>query len=105
MARFAHYPSPPPPPLPSERETAAFSVKNCVPWNIFRGPTVPQPFHFVTAERGMEAETAGGAEKIDARPLPQRALLERLLEEENMRGGGVNETFAFGAANLDITRM
>ena len=102
--------SPPLPPIPSffsfsfflshsERETAAFTVKNIIPWNEHRGPTVPQPFHFATSERGHEDDD-NVAEKPDSRPLAQRALLERLLEEDS----GINDTL-FGGANIDITRM
>jgi hypothetical protein len=84
-----------------DREIAAFSVKGVVPWNEHRGPTVPQPFHLATSDRAADDRHAGHVGKPDARPAAQRALLEKLLEEDAR--AGVNETF--GATNIiDITR-
>lgn len=84
-----------------DREIAAFSVKGVVPWNEHRGPTVPQPFHLATSDRAADDRYAAHVGKPDARPAAQRALLEKLLEEDAR--AGVNETF--GATNIiDITR-
>ncbi len=68
-------------------------------WGEDRGPTIPQPFHFATMDRGGSGAAGEGAAGEAAPALSQRALLRMILEDgEESAGGAASGAPAAAAA-------